>query len=119
MDTGTKVRTAAVTLSTITAVMAVWKVAYEIVFAQTQSVLIAAVVATIIAVAVLAANVAATYFNNDYTEEAVIGTATTRRLKANPDLPVLVDIDEDEDEDPEEDPEEFGEADEVIEEGEE
>jgi len=59
-----------------------------------------------------------TYFNNDYTEEAVIGTATTRRLKENPDLPVLVDIDEEGDE--EEDPDESDDdGDETIEEGEE
>lgn len=56
-----------------------------------------------------------TYFNQDYTEEAVIGTATTRRLKEDPDLPVLVDINEDEDED---DPEENWDGDDVIEEGE-
>ena len=121
MDTGTKARTAAMAVASIAAVMAVWKAAYEIVFALTQSVVVAAAVATVIAVAILIIDTAATYYNNDYTEEAVIGTATTRRLKENPDLPVLVDIDQDEDEeeDPEEDPEEYAEADEVIEEGEE
>lgn len=48
----------------------------------------------------------ATYYNNDYTEEAIIGTDITRRLKDNPDIAVEITADEDYDEDDIEDPEE-------------
>lgn len=60
----------------------------------------------------------ATYFNNDYTEEAVIGTDITRRLKDNPDIAIEVTADEDEDdieEDPEEPEAEPEDGDEIIE----
>lgn len=60
----------------------------------------------------------ATYFNNDYTDEAVIGTDITRRLKDNPDIAIEVTADEDGDdieEDPEEPEAEPEDGDEIIE----
>ena len=60
----------------------------------------------------------ATYFNNDYTEEAVIGTDITRRLKDDPDIAIEVTADEDGDdieEDPEEPEAEPEDGDEIIE----
>lgn len=59
----------------------------------------------------------ATYFNNDYTEEAIIGTDITRRLKNDPDIAIEVLTDED-DIDEAEDPEELEDGDEIIEEDE-
>ena len=42
----------------------------------------------------------ATYFNNDYTDEAVLGTNVTRRMKEDPTLIVTIeDGDEDDDDD--------------------
>lgn len=40
----------------------------------------------------------ATYFNNDYTEEAIIGTAVTRKLKEDPESVLGEDDIDDEDE---------------------
>ena len=106
MDRGTTIRTTARVLTTAGVVIAVWNFVFEKVLEEVGSVNTAAAVATIIALAVIAVDAVPTYFNNDYTEEAVIGTATTRRLKENPDAPVLVDI--------QEEPEENDDADEII-----
>lgn len=116
MDTGTTIRTTARVLTTAGVVIAVWNFVFEKVLEEVGNVNTAAAVATIIALAVIAVDAITTYFNNDYTEEAVIGTATTRRLKEDPDAPVLVDIQEDPDdeEDPEEDDDD---AEETIDEG--
>ena len=43
---------------------------------------IAVLVATIVACAVIVVDVVTTYYNNDYSEEACIGTGVTRQLKA-------------------------------------
>lgn len=114
MDNGTKLRTTARALATAGVVIAVWNFVFEKVLEQVGSVTTAAIVATIIALAIIAVDAITTYFNNDYTEEAIIGTATTRRLKKNPDAPVLVDIQEDPED--EEDPEEDDDAEETIDE---
>ena len=114
MDRGTTIRTTARVLTTAGVVIAVWNFVFEKVLEEVGSVNTAAAVATIIALAVIAVDAITTYFNNDYTEEAVIGTATTRRLKENPDAPVLVDIPEDPEDD--EDPEEDDDAEEIIDE---
>lgn len=44
----------------------------------------------------------ATYFNNDYTDEATLGTDITRRLKEDPTLIVTIEDGDEEDEDDDE-----------------
>lgn len=108
MDNGTKLRTAlAIATSLNTALIATDITGFENETANTVY-KIASLILNFIVVALV------TYYNNDYTEEAIIGTATTRRLKENPDAPVLVDIQEDPED--EEDPEEDDNADEIIDE---
>lgn len=62
----------------------------------------------------------ATYYNNDYTPEAMVGTDITHKLKEDPTLVVEVyDPDEEDDDDDEDETEPAeAEADETIEEGE-
>lgn len=62
----------------------------------------------------------ATYYNNDYTPEAMVGTDITHRLKEDPTLVVeYYDPDEEDDDDDEDETEPAeAEADETIEEGE-
>ena len=109
MDNGTKLRTAlAIATSLNTALIATDITGFENETADTVY-RIASLILNFIVVALV------TYYNNDYTEEAVIGTATTRRLKESPDAPVLVDIQEDPDD--EEDPEEDDDAEETFDEG--
>lgn len=129
MNNGTKERTAARILTSIGTVMAVWKVVFEFVLAEVGEVWIAALVATIIACIVIAVDAWTTYYNNDYSPEASIGTDVTHKLKDDPTLMVEVfdpdgddpDVLDEEEEDDEEDKEapEDDEGGETIEEGEE
>lgn len=82
MNKGTKQRTAARVLASIGTVLAVWKAVYEFVLAETGQMAVAVLIATILACAVIIVDVVTTYYNNDYTEEACIGTGVTRQLKA-------------------------------------
>lgn len=82
MNKGTKERTAARILASIGTVLAVWKVVFEFVLAEVGEMWVAVLVATIVACAVIAVDAVTTYFNNDYSEEACIGTGVTRQLKA-------------------------------------
>ena len=82
MNTGTKQRTAARVLASIGTVLAVWKAVYEFVLAETGQMIVAALIATALACAVVIVDVVTTYYNNDYTEEACAGTGLTRQLKA-------------------------------------
>jgi L-asparagine transporter-like permease len=106
MDTGTQQRVLARVAASAVEAMAVWKTVYELVFAETQSMWAALIIATIIMLICLGVDIVTTYYNNDFTEEGVIGTAVTRRLKEHPELGVMVDV---------EDPEEDDDAEEVIE----
>ena len=109
MNTGTKQRTAARVLASIGTVLAVWKAVYEFVLAETGQMLVAALIATALACAVVIVDVVTTYYNNDYTEEACIGTGVTRQLKAEKEAGYIGDyfFDEGEEtEDEEEDEEE-------------
>ena len=82
MNTGTKQRTAARVLASIGTVLAVWKAVYEFVLAETGQMIVAALIATALACAVIIVDFVTTYYNNDFTEEATIGTGLTRQLKA-------------------------------------
>lgn len=59
-----------------------------------------------------------TFMNNDYSEEASVGTDVGRKLALDPTLVVVETIDGDADEEDEEDEDDPGEYDEIIEEGE-
>ena len=108
MNTGTRLRTVlAVAASLNTALMAT-----DLTGFQNEKVdfwyKIASLVLNFIIVAI------ATYYNNDYTTEGMIGTDITRKLKEDETLVVeVVDGDED-DEDDEPDPEEDEDGDDVL-----
>lgn len=59
-----------------------------------------------------------TFMNNDYSEEASVGTDVGRKLASDPTLVVVETIDGDADDEDEEDEDDPGEYDEIIEEGE-
>ena len=82
MNKGTRQRTAARVLASIGTVLAVWKAVYEFVLAETGQMPVAVLIATVLACAVIVVDVVTTYYNNDYTEEACIGTGVTRQMKA-------------------------------------
>lgn len=106
MNTGTKLRTVlAVAASLHTALMAT-----DLTGFQNEQVdfwyKVISLVLNFVIVAI------ATYYNNDYTPEALVGTDITRKLKGDETLVVEV-VDGDEDDD-EADPEEDEEGDEVL-----
>lgn len=110
MNTGTKQRTAARVLASIGTVLAVWKAVYEFVLAETGQMIVAVLIATALACAVIIVDVVTTYYNNDYTEEACIGTGITRQLKAEKDEDYIGDyfFDEEGDDDEQDDMEAGG-----------
>lgn len=127
MNNGTETRTAARIAASAMQASAVWKVFYDIVYSATGVIWLAAIVATVLAAACLAVDAWTTYYNNDYTPEALIGTDVTHKLKDDPTLVVEVfdpdgddpdDVDEEEPEGDEEAPED-DEGGETIKEGEE
>lgn len=76
MNKGTKIRTVLAVLTTINTVLAVTDVTQ---FGNEQFTFWYKVLSVIINAIVVGIN---TYYNNDYTEEACIGTGITRQLKA-------------------------------------
>ena len=69
-------------LASIGTVLAVWKAVYEFVLVESGQMAVAALIATILACAVIIVDAVTTYYNNDYTEEACVGTGVTRQMKA-------------------------------------
>lgn len=76
MNKGTKIRTILGILTTINTVLAVTDITQ---FGNEQLTFYYKLVSVVINAIVVAIN---TYYNNDYTEEACIGTGVTRQLKA-------------------------------------
>lgn len=76
MNNGTKIRTVLGILTTINTVLAVTDVAQ---FGNETVTLWYKIISVIVNALIVGIN---TYFNNDYTEEAAIGTGITRQLKA-------------------------------------
>lgn len=76
MNKGTKIRTILGILTTINTVLAVTDITQ---FGNEQLTFYYKLISVIINAIVVAIN---TYYNNDYTEEAAIGTGVTRQLKA-------------------------------------
>ena len=106
MDTGTRVRTFFAALASLVGAYYTYQGLLDDILNQLGWGRASLIVALIGAVGLIIATGAATYYNNDFTEEGVIGTAVTRRLKEHPELGVMVDI---------EDPEEDDDAEETIE----
>ena len=76
MNKGTRIRTVLGILTTINTVLAVTDVAQ---FGNDKLTLIYKIVSVLVNAIVVGIN---TYYNNDYSEEACIGTGITRQLKA-------------------------------------
>lgn len=76
MNKGTKIRTVLAVLTTINTVLAVTDIAQ---FGNEKLNLAYKIVSVIVNALVVGIN---TYYNNDFTEEACIGTGVTRQLKA-------------------------------------
>lgn len=104
MNDGTKKRTLLRALTTAGVVVAVWNYVFESTLNALGEVWMAAVVATIVSLAVVAVDAYTTYKNQDYSEAGDIGTNVTRMLKKDPTL--IVDMreggEEDEDDEVEE-----------------
>ena len=76
MNSGTKIRTILAILTTLNTVLAVTDVAQ---FGNEMVTFWYKIISVVINAAVVGIN---TYYNNDYTEEAALGTGYTRQLKA-------------------------------------
>ena len=82
MNNGTKIRTALRIVFSIYTAFCAWQVSITELGKQLHAPWLAALCAVIIVICGLLVDVLTTYFNNDYTEEAAIGTGVTRQLKA-------------------------------------
>ena len=104
MNDGTKERTVLRAVTSAGVAVAVWQTVFAGVLSMLGEAWIAAIVATVIALFVLAVDAVTTYFNNDYTKEGAVGTAITRELKDDPTIIVdVIDGDEDDEDDEDED----------------
>lgn len=114
MNNGTKIRTALRIAFSVYTAFCVWQATIAGLAKELGIGWLTIAVTFIIVVAGLIVDGLTTYLNNDYTEEGVVGTDITRRLKEDPELVIVA---EDEDEDlleGEEDEPEDGIGDEVI-----
>lgn len=90
MNKGTKIRTVLAVLATVNTVLAVTDVTQ---FGNEQLTMWYKIISVIVNAIVVGIN---TWYNNDYTEEAEIGTVLTRQLKELPDEEVMEDFEEEE-----------------------
>lgn len=82
MNKGTKVRTALRIVFSIYTAFCAWQVSIGELSKQLNAPWLIALCAVVIVFSGLIVDVLTTYYNNDYTEEACIGTGVTRQLKA-------------------------------------
>ena len=82
MNKGTKIRTALRIAFSIYTAFCMWQVSIGELSKQLNAPWLVVVCAIIIVVAGLIVDALTTYCNNDFTEEACIGTGITRQLKA-------------------------------------
>lgn len=82
MNSGTKIRTALRIAFSIWTGFCAWQVSISQLAEQLKAPWLVAACAIIIVVAGLVVDVLTTYYNNDFSEEACIGTGITRQLKA-------------------------------------
>lgn len=118
IDNGTKVRTLFEIIACVVTSYYTYQGLLDDLLTQLNLGQASLVIALIAVVGLIIANAAATYFNNDYSEEASVGTTVGRKLAEDPTLVVVETIDGDADEEDEEDEDDPGEYDEIIEEGE-
>ena len=117
MDAGTKLRTLGMLLAAIVTSYYTYKGLLEDLLNQLGLGKAAVVIALVAVIMLIIAEAIATFYNNDYSEGASIGTVVGRKINLDPTAVVEV-IDGDGNDAEDEDEEEDGEADETIEEGE-
>lgn len=117
IDVGTKVRTFFAALAAVVGAYYTYQGILDDLLNQLGLGKVSLVIALFAIIGMILAEGAATYFNNDYSEEASVGTVVGRKLATDPTAVVeIMDGDAaDEDEDDEDPDEEY---DEIIEEGE-
>jgi hypothetical protein len=82
MNKGTKIRTALRIAFSVYTAFCMWQVSISELSKQFNAPWLVAACAIIIVVSGLVVDALTTYFNNDYTEAACIGTGVTRQIKA-------------------------------------
>ena len=92
MNKGTKIRTALRIIFSIYTAFCAWQVSITELGTMLGAPWIAAICAVIIVLSGLAVDALTTYFNNDYTEAAAIGTGMTRQIKAEKEEDYIGDI---------------------------
>ena len=117
MDAGTKLRTLGMLLAAIVTSYYTYKGLLEDLLNQLGLGKAAVVIALVAVIMLIIAEAIATFYNNDYSEGAQIGTVVGRKINLDPTVVVEV-CDGDDNDAEDEDEEEDGEADETIEEGE-
>lgn len=81
MNRGTKLRTVLRIVFSIYTAFCMWEVSITMLSEQLHAPWLVALCAIIIVLSGLATDALTTYFNNDFTEEACVGTGITRQLK--------------------------------------
>lgn len=81
MTKGTKIRTALRIAFSVYTAFCMWQVSISELSKQLHAPWLIAACAIIIVVSGLVVDALTTYYNNDYTEEACVGTGITRQLK--------------------------------------
>lgn len=82
MNKGTKIRTALRVAFSIYTAFCMWQVSIGELSQQLNAPWLVGLCAAIIVLSGLVVDFLSTYYNNDYSEEACIGTGVTRQLKA-------------------------------------
>lgn len=82
MNRGTKIRTALRIVFSIYTTFCMWQVSIAELSKQINAPWLIAVCAVVIVISGLLVDALTTYYNNDFTEEACMGTGVTRQLKA-------------------------------------
>lgn len=117
IDIGTKIRTVISAIIGIVGAYYTYQGLLNDLLNQLNLGKVSIIIALIAAVLLIIGEGLTTYMNNDYSEEASVGTDVGRKLALDPTAVVEV-IDGDADEEDEEDEDDPGEYDEIIEEGE-
>ena len=103
ISTGTKLRTLFSALAALVGAYYAYKGIVDDLLHQLGWDKSAIIVALIAAIGLIIAEAASTYYNNDYSKGAAIGTAIGREYNRDPTTVVLVDSDEDDDDEDEAD----------------
>lgn len=118
IDIGTKIRTVISAIIGIVGAYYTYQGLLNDLLNQLNLGKVSIIIALIAAVLLIIGEGLTTYMNNDYSEEASVGTDVGRKLALDPTLVVVETIDGDADDEDDEDEDDPGEYDEIIEEGE-